>query len=63
MNNELLNNIWGWLAGLFLWCFDHWSGMAAFALFVLQAIYQVYRIRQAKMECEDLEEEREGSED
>lgn len=48
MDNEFLTNIWGWLAGVFLFAFDHWSGCAAFILFALQGVYQVYRIRIAR---------------
>jgi len=44
-------NLWGYLAGALVWCFDHWSGVAAFVLFVLQAVYQVYRIKKVKQEC------------
>ena len=48
MDNEFLTNIWGWFAGIGVFAFDHWSGIAAFILFGMQAVYQVYRIRIAK---------------
>ena len=48
---DIFNNLWGYTAAGFVWIFDHWSGLAALTLFVLQAVYQVYRIKKAKQEC------------
>ena len=50
--NDLCTNTWGWISAGAVFVFDHWSGFAAFILFVLQLIYQVYRIRNAKKELE-----------
>jgi hypothetical protein len=51
--NEFNQNLWGWASGVFIFITDHWSGIAAFVLFALQAIYQVYRIRHARKECQE----------
>lgn len=36
-----------------VWVVDHWSAIAAFVLFILQATYQIYRIKKAKQECRE----------
>jgi hypothetical protein len=55
--NHTLQSIWAYTAGVLVWCFDHWSGFAAATLFILQAIYQVYRIKIIKRECEAKEDQ------
>lgn len=45
---DLINNLWGYGAAWIVWIFDHWSGLAAFTLFAMQAVYQIYRIKGAR---------------
>jgi hypothetical protein len=53
--NNTLQSIWAYTGAVLVWCFDHWSGFAALTLFGLQAVYQIYRIRIIKRECEEKE--------
>lgn len=55
--NDTTNQLWHWAAGAVVWCFDHWSGMAALVLFALQAVYQIYRIRLIKRQVENGEKD------
>lgn len=48
---ELLQNIWGYMSGILVWVCDHSSVLMAGTLFVLQVIYQIYRIKKARKEC------------
>jgi hypothetical protein len=54
MKNNFLSNLWGYGSSLVVFVFDHWSGFAAFVLFVMQGVYQFYRIKQARKDCEDV---------
>ena len=53
--NDHLQTLWTYFAGIMVWCLDHWSGFAALTLFILQAVYQIYRIRIVKRLCEEEE--------
>lgn len=50
--DELIQNTWGWVSGGVIWAIDHSSALMALTLFVMQVIYQVYRIRKARKDCQ-----------
>lgn len=42
----------GYIVGALVWLQDHWSGLAALILFVMQAVYMFYKIKKAKKEAD-----------
>ena len=47
---DMFSDLWGYISIPCIFAFDHWSGIAAGVLFVLQVIFQVYRIKQVRKE-------------
>jgi len=48
------SDYWGWAAPIVVWVADHCSLFLAIALFVLQAIYQILRIKKVNKELQNI---------
>ena len=48
------SDYWGWSAPIVVWIADHCSLLLAIALFVLQAIYQILRIKKVNKELQNI---------
>jgi hypothetical protein len=53
------DDVWGWIAPFVLFITDNLTACGAFVLFILQAVYQMYRIRIQRIELTKQKDARE----
>ena len=49
-----IQDYWGWAMPFFVWAADHCSLFLAVVLFILQAIYQILRIKKVNKELQNI---------